>query len=330
MIKTLLSFGHGFSARALARRLIADGWTVHGTTRSAEKAEAIRETGVIPHLFPDPAGRDGESHHVPQFLFAEFFSGTNDNEAVSPWGADGSYWTPGFVPKNGTSPEIARPIKRPKGYDKFNASGGMLDLTKLSIDTNRGATMPAVSLAADTHKRGKLHLAVEPSPDSKPDDNQSSKSQGYYMSRVYREFLIAEVKSARATIAPGGAGGTRNLNDAAAFQGLVKSAVDAGTPGPRQALEKATYKAMQSSYDWMVGYMWGRLEDQLDTRERRYYTEVSLKRQPEGTTDLPAGDPHTPETGTDWVGAIKTALAKKNREQFGTSFVSSTWGGGGG
>ncbi|WP_121060721.1 SDR family oxidoreductase [Chachezhania antarctica] len=59
MIKTLLSFGHGFSARALARRLIADGWTVHGTTRSAEKAEAIRETGVIPHLFPDPAGRDG-------------------------------------------------------------------------------------------------------------------------------------------------------------------------------------------------------------------------------------------------------------------------------
>ena len=59
MVKTLLSFGHGFSARALARRLLADGWAVHGTTRSPEKAEAIRATGVLPHLFPDPAGRDG-------------------------------------------------------------------------------------------------------------------------------------------------------------------------------------------------------------------------------------------------------------------------------
>ena len=53
MTKTLLSFGHGYSARALARRLVPQGWRIFGTTRSADKAEALRAEGVIPVLWPD-------------------------------------------------------------------------------------------------------------------------------------------------------------------------------------------------------------------------------------------------------------------------------------
>ena len=49
---TLLSLGHGYSAAALARLLTAEGWTVIGTTRSAEKAEALRSAGVTPVLWP--------------------------------------------------------------------------------------------------------------------------------------------------------------------------------------------------------------------------------------------------------------------------------------
>lgn len=52
MSKTLLSLGHGYSARALSRRLIADGWTVIGTTRSPEKAAAIAAEGVEPLIWP--------------------------------------------------------------------------------------------------------------------------------------------------------------------------------------------------------------------------------------------------------------------------------------
>lgn len=52
MEKTLLSFGHGFSARALATRLIPQGWRIIGTTRSADKVEAIAATGVEPLLWP--------------------------------------------------------------------------------------------------------------------------------------------------------------------------------------------------------------------------------------------------------------------------------------
>jgi len=53
MTDPLLSFGHGYSARALARRLIPQGWTVFGTTRSPEKARALEAEGVIPLLWPE-------------------------------------------------------------------------------------------------------------------------------------------------------------------------------------------------------------------------------------------------------------------------------------
>ncbi|PTX75740.1 SDR family oxidoreductase [Sulfitobacter mediterraneus] len=52
MDKTLLSLGHGYSARALADRLIPQGWRIIGTTRSADKRDDIAATGVEPLLWP--------------------------------------------------------------------------------------------------------------------------------------------------------------------------------------------------------------------------------------------------------------------------------------
>ncbi|WP_370163207.1 MULTISPECIES: SDR family oxidoreductase [Alphaproteobacteria] len=51
-MKTLLSFGHGYSARALARLLPRDTWRIIGTTRLAEKAEDLRAQGVEPAIWP--------------------------------------------------------------------------------------------------------------------------------------------------------------------------------------------------------------------------------------------------------------------------------------
>ena len=53
----LLCFGYGYSARALARRLMAEGWAVIGTTRSEEKLESIRATGA--EAVPWPPRRCG-------------------------------------------------------------------------------------------------------------------------------------------------------------------------------------------------------------------------------------------------------------------------------
>lgn len=46
----LLSLGHGYSAAALARRLLPEGWTVIGTTR--HRPETLRAEGVEPLVWP--------------------------------------------------------------------------------------------------------------------------------------------------------------------------------------------------------------------------------------------------------------------------------------
>ncbi len=53
MNKTLLSFGHGYSAQALERLLLPQGWRIIGTTRSADKARELARTGVEMLVFPD-------------------------------------------------------------------------------------------------------------------------------------------------------------------------------------------------------------------------------------------------------------------------------------
>jgi nucleoside-diphosphate-sugar epimerase len=47
----LFCFGLGYSALALARRLIADGWEVAGTCRSREKQAALAGEGIVAHRF---------------------------------------------------------------------------------------------------------------------------------------------------------------------------------------------------------------------------------------------------------------------------------------
>jgi nucleoside-diphosphate-sugar epimerase len=65
----LLCFGLGFSARVLAARLAAKGWTITATSRSEEGAEAIRRAGYRAFVFdgarplPDSAF-DGVTHAV--------------------------------------------------------------------------------------------------------------------------------------------------------------------------------------------------------------------------------------------------------------------------
>ena len=51
-MNTLLSIGHGYSASALSRLLIPQGWRVIGATRSPEKARNLALSGVEPLLWP--------------------------------------------------------------------------------------------------------------------------------------------------------------------------------------------------------------------------------------------------------------------------------------
>ncbi|GAB4285542.1 MAG: SDR family oxidoreductase [Roseovarius sp.] len=53
MGRTLISFGHGYCARALAPHLLARGWTIWGTTRDAGRLGALAAEGVRAVLWPD-------------------------------------------------------------------------------------------------------------------------------------------------------------------------------------------------------------------------------------------------------------------------------------
>lgn len=67
MDKTLLSLGHGFSARFLASDLLAEGgWRVIGTTRSPDKLDALRATGIDAILWEHDAvaGALAQATHV--------------------------------------------------------------------------------------------------------------------------------------------------------------------------------------------------------------------------------------------------------------------------
>ena len=68
--RRLFCFGLGFSARALAGRLRTAGWRIAGTTRGAEKAEALRAEGIEAFTFDrdrplsDPAGALADATHI--------------------------------------------------------------------------------------------------------------------------------------------------------------------------------------------------------------------------------------------------------------------------
>ena len=69
MASRLFCFGFGYSAKALAKRCLARGWSVAGTARPPEKVEKIRALGADPFVFGDgrplesfAAALDGATH----------------------------------------------------------------------------------------------------------------------------------------------------------------------------------------------------------------------------------------------------------------------------
>ncbi|MEL6914758.1 MAG: SDR family oxidoreductase [Pseudomonadota bacterium] len=58
MAPTLLSLGHGYSAQALAARLLPEGWRIIGTTRDAGKAARMEADGVEARLDPHDLSRE--------------------------------------------------------------------------------------------------------------------------------------------------------------------------------------------------------------------------------------------------------------------------------
>ncbi len=112
------------------------------------------------------------SHHLAQFLVAEYFA--NQNEGKQPFKAKamlpGVTWDGGVVSHISPDPNDAS-----KGIRVGETYGG----------SSRGGAMPAVSLAASTHMSGDLHITPQ------PDDLLGTvrKTQAYAVDSTFRSGL---------------------------------------------------------------------------------------------------------------------------------------------
>ena len=86
MTKTLFTFGHGYSASALARLLAPRGWQLFGTTREASRLPGIEAQGVNPLLFPGTDPRPGLAQATHLLLSAA--PDANGDPVIAELGSD--------------------------------------------------------------------------------------------------------------------------------------------------------------------------------------------------------------------------------------------------
>ena len=95
----LLILGAGFSGRAIGQAFRAAGFSVSGTTRSAEKAEGLRALGIAPILY------DGGP--IPDALAADMARATHVVQSIAPGKEGDPLFRAGIPPISTLMPKLA-------------------------------------------------------------------------------------------------------------------------------------------------------------------------------------------------------------------------------
>lgn len=95
----LLILGAGFSGRAIGQTFRAAGFSVSGTTRSAEKAEGLRALGIAPILY------DGGP--IPDALAADMARATHVVQSIAPGKEGDPLFRPGMPSISALMPKLA-------------------------------------------------------------------------------------------------------------------------------------------------------------------------------------------------------------------------------
>lgn len=85
---TLLSFGHGYSARVFARGLQDDGWSVLGTTRKADRIDELAASGATPILWPGDTAAIGAALANVDHILISAAPGEDGDPVLRDWRDD--------------------------------------------------------------------------------------------------------------------------------------------------------------------------------------------------------------------------------------------------
>ena len=181
-------------------------------------------------------GRGRESHHLTQYLLADYF--TNSNESKKPFLKDRDY--PGVEKSAG---KVSTLSKTPGGLgEKIR----VLD-TKGKGDNDRGPDMPAISLARATHRGGRLHISPE------PDDIEGAtnhKAQSYALHNRFAGEIPALLASDKE------------------YQAFVAAKKPDG-------VADAIFNAAQHTYKFVEDYMSRQLKANMPRLEVDYYRGIA-------------------------------------------------------
>lgn len=212
-------------------------------------------TGTMPRA----ATTGRQSHHIPQFLLVQYFRNNNTTELFR----NNDERLPGFYP-----------LSSRDELEKFSTTGaGGTDINFLAYDPNgnRGDGLPAISLAAITHQRGRLHMNAASSwgvdEDRIPPPTQGRRIDNQFMAHLTSQAGIPNSK--------------QEIAD------LVAPMADT-SPELTQVRQKV-YTAIKRTYSSMYAVMMAALPHALRRFEVPYYTEAAMvKEDVEKPEDLTA------------------------------------------
>ncbi len=243
--------------------------------------------GLTGARMPQAARNDRESHHIPQYLLVEYFR--NDNGKLFSGGRNSPERIPGFYP-----------LTRGSGLESFKADGSRADIDLHALDPNsgRGDNLPAISLAAVTHQRGRLHMNAS----STWGGNDELNGQATQSDQINEEFLrnirTQQITGSKAEIAA--AGQALTGTDLDLYRGKILS-------------------AMRDTYASMYDVMMAALPNALVRYEIPYYNSVAMAQHNVDSEDaLPPGY-RAPETTAE-IQSVVAAIRAKNSE------IMDEWG----
>ncbi|WMS87808.1 eCIS core domain-containing protein [Pleionea litopenaei] len=262
-----------------------DSWSEYKNPDNVGSSKAGIRVGTHEELtgsrMPRGARTGRQSHHVPQYLLVEYFRNNNQSTLLFD---DVNEKLPGFID---TTTHRNLP-----GYST-SGSTRTIDLEKLDPNGNRGDKLPAVSLAAITHQKGRLHMNASSSW-GETDDLESPASQS---EKIDQEFI-------------------RNLNQQqiTGNKAEIASYARGLTGSSLTDFKRKVVVAMKGTYASMYEIMITALPNALVRYEIPYYKAVVMnQRGLDSEDDLPVG--FNPSESATEIRNIVSAVESKNNEK---------------